>query len=65
MTWSIIQDRSTLKTKLNCYDRTNEVRSMTKTRQDNDVSDRIGVLYPEIRTELSWPIRKVMVNHEN
>ena len=65
MMWSIIQDFSTLKTKLNCYDRTNEVRSMTKTRQDNDVSDRIGVLYPEIRTELSWPIRKVMVNHKN
>ena len=65
MTWSIIQDRSTLKTKLNCYDWTNKIRSMTKTKQDNDVSGHIGILYPEIRTELWRPIRKVMVNHEN
>ena len=29
---------------------------MTKTRQDNDVIDRIGVVYAENDIELSWPI---------
>ena len=32
------------------------VQSMTKSKQDNDAFDRIGVVYAKIRTELSWPI---------
>ena len=27
-----------------------------KTKQDNDVIDRIGVIYAKNDTELSWPI---------
>ena len=51
-------------TKLNYYDLSYGVRSMTKTRQDNDVIDRIGAVYTDIRTELSWPIRKDTVYHK-
>lgn len=29
---------------------------MMKTRQDNNVIDRIGVIYAENDNELSWPI---------
>ena len=29
---------------------------MTKTKNDKDVIDHIGVVYIEIKTELSWPI---------
>ena len=43
--------------KLNCYDLSYGVRFMTKTRQDNEVIDRIGAVYTDIRTELSWQIR--------
>ena len=32
------------------------VRFVTKSKQDNDTFDRIGVVYAEIKTELSWPI---------
>ena len=30
---------------------------MAKTKQENGVTDRIGVIYVEIRIELSRPIR--------
>ena len=32
------------------------VRFVTKFKQDNNVFDCIGVVYAEIKTELSWPI---------
>ena len=32
------------------------VRSMTKTKQENDVIDHIIEVYVEIRIELLWPI---------
>ena len=50
-------DCSTPKTKLKFFYQTDEVWPMTKTRQDNYVTDYIGAIYAEIRTELSWPIK--------
>lgn len=40
------------KTKLNYYDQTDRVRTVTKTRQDNDMIDHIGAVYAKIKTEL-------------
>ena len=37
--------------KLNCHDRFDKVQYLTKTIQDNDVIDPIGVVYGEIRIE--------------
>ena len=36
-----------------------------KTKQDNDVIDRIDVVYVENKTELSWPIGPSTVCDEN
>ena len=36
-----------------------------KTRHDNDVIDRIGIVYIENDTELSWPIGQGVVYDEN
>ena len=55
-TWLIVQMWSMQKMKLSCHDRSNQVRSMTKSWQDNDVTDHIGLLYVETKTQLSWPI---------
>ena len=38
---------------LNCQHRVDSVWSMTKMRQDNDVTDHTGAVYAEIRTEFS------------
>ena len=46
--------------KLNYHDQSDKVRSMTKSKQGNNVIDRIGVVYVKIRTELSWSIQKMM-----
>ena len=35
-----------------------------KTKQDNDVTNHTGVVYIEIETKLSWPIRKNVVYHK-
>ena len=40
-TWLIIQMWSTLKTKLSYYDQLNRVRYVTKTKEDNNMTDRI------------------------
>lgn len=61
----IIQVWSTLKTKLNYYDRWGKVRSMTKTTQDNDLINRIGVFFAENKTELIWLIRQGAIYDEN
>ena len=45
------------KTKLNYQDLSNLMRSMMKTRQDNNVIDYTGVVYIENKTKLSWPIK--------
>lgn len=52
------------KTKLNYHDRPVKVRSMTKTRQDNGMTDYTSVVYAEIIIELSWPIRQDVVYHK-
>ena len=46
-----------LKLKLSCRDLTNQVWSITKTRQENDMIDCIGVTYVENKTRLLQPIR--------
>ena len=45
MTWPIIKVFFMSKMKLNCYDPSNKVQSMIKTKQDNDMIDRMGVVY--------------------
>ena len=52
-TWSIVWVGFTLKTILNCSDWLDQVQSVTKTRQDNDVIDHIGITNAEIEIELS------------
>ena len=41
---------------LSYHDRLDQVRSMMKTKLDNDVIDRIGLVYVKTETELSGPI---------
>ena len=38
--------------KLSCHDISNHVPYVTKTIQDNDVADRIGLVYAEIEIKL-------------
>ena len=38
---------------------------MTKTRWDNDMIDYIGVVYTEIKVEISRPIKPGVVCYEN
>lgn len=38
---------------------------MMKTRQNNDVTDPIGVVYVKIETEVLWSIRQDVVYYEN
>ena len=45
MTWPIVQVQSTLKTILNCRDQLDQVSSVMKTKQDNDVIDWIDAVY--------------------
>ena len=56
MTWPIVQVWSMSKMKLNCHDRLNWERFVTKTKQDNDLTDRKGAVYIENETEHSWLI---------
>ena len=42
-----------MKRKQNCYVWFDKVRSMLKTRQENDVINHIGVVYAEIKIDLS------------
>ena len=56
MKWLIVQMRSTPKMKLSCHDRLDRVWSMTKTRQDNDMTDHIVLFYTKYKTELLGPI---------
>ena len=51
--------------KLNCHDWSGKVRYLRKMTQDNDVIDRIGVVYTENETELPWSIRQYVVYDEN
>lgn len=53
-TWLIVQVWSTLKTKLSYRDRSNQVQFVMKTRHNNIVTERTGVVYAEKDIELSW-----------
>ena len=64
MLW-ILQLRFTSKTKLNYHDKSDRVRSVTKIRHNNNVTDRIGTVYAENENELSWPIRQGVVYDKN
>ena len=50
--------------KLSYRDRSERVRSVIKTRQDNDVTNRIGLVYVENNTKLSQPIELGAVHDE-
>lgn len=55
-TWSMVQVRFTSKIKLRYCDRLDRVKSMTKTKLDNDMTNHIDVIYAENKTKLSWSI---------
>ena len=42
--------------KLSCHDQSKRVSFVTKTRQDNNMTDRIGAMYTENNTKLLWLI---------
>ena len=44
------------KAKLSCCDQSNWVQFVIKTRQDNDMTNCIGIIYTETKSELSGPI---------
>ena len=54
--WSIVQVWSPQNTIVNYQDRSDSVRSMTKMRHDNDVTNRTSLLYAKNETEFSWVI---------
>ena len=45
--WLILQMRYMPKLKQSCCDWSDQVRYVTKTKKDNDVTDRIGLVYVE------------------
>ena len=51
--------------KLTYHERFDKVQSMTKSRQDNYVTNRIGAVYTKIETKLSGPIRQDVTYHKN
>ena len=55
--WQIIQVLSTPEMILNYRDQLDQVSTVTKTRQDYDVTDYTGVVYTKNDIELSWSIR--------
>ena len=63
--WLIEQVRSILKMILNFYDWSNRVPTMTKTRNNNYVTNHIDMTYIENETELLWPIKLGVVCDEN
>ena len=56
MTWPIAQVQFMPKKKLSCHDRSDQVRSVMKTKNDNNVTDPTRVAYAENKMELSRPI---------
>ena len=52
------------KSELNSHDQSDRVRSMMKTREDNDVIDCIGAVYDKIGVDLSWLIQKNADYHQ-
>ena len=64
-TWLIIQKWSTSKMKLSCRDQSDRVWFVMKTRQDNDVTNRIGLVYVKTKPQFSGPIWSGAVYDEN
>lgn len=64
-TWLIVQMWSTSNLKLSCHDRLDRVWFVMKTRQNNDMTDHIALVYVEIKTKLSRPIWSHEVCDEN
>lgn len=54
--WLIIHMRSMLKMKLSCHNRLDWVRYVMKTKEDNYVTDLIGLVHAKTETELLVPI---------
>ena len=54
-----------MKSKLSCQDLLNRVRSLMKTRRDNDMIDCIGAVYANNKTGLLWPIKLGVVCDKN
>lgn len=53
-----------MKSKLNCQNWLDKMQSITKTRQDNDVTNCIGVIYTEKDIELLLLIRQGTIYDE-
>ena len=64
-TSSIIQMWYIPKIKLSCRDQLDKVRSVMKTKWDNDMIDWIGVVYDKNKIELSWSIRPGVICDNN
>lgn len=62
--WLILKTSSTWKTKLSSRDWSN-LRSMTKTKEDNDVTKKTNVVYIKNNIELSWLIWLGVIYEEN
>ena len=65
MMWSIKQVWSTPKTKLSYRDRLDRVSFVMKTKQENDVIDRIGAVYAKNDNELLSSIKSGADSDEN
>ena len=53
------------KTILICHDQLDQVQSVMKAKQDNDVTDRIGAIQVENETKLPWLIKLGELCDEN
>ena len=51
--------------KLSFHDRLDQVWFVAKTRQNNNMINRIALVYAKIEIELSGPIRSTAVSDEN
>lgn len=56
-TWPIVMVQSTLKMILNFRDQSDQVPTMTKTKQDNYMTNYTNTVYFKNETELPWPIK--------
>ena len=53
------------KMKLSCCDWSNQVRFVTKTREDNYVTNHVGLIHIKIETKLLGPIWPYAICDEN
>ena len=65
MMWPDEEMQCTSKMILTYHDWSNQVFSVTKTIQDNDMIDRTSVVYVENDIELLWPIESGVDCDEN